>query len=307
MKSFNTLLFTLLLTAFIGQVQAQTPFDAIMMKQREFCVAAVYEHSWFDEYWEGTYLRTNETIATVKRDMVMPMLAFGIFDRLNFLVSAPYVSTASSEPNGGKFAGAKGFQDLGLALKGELINKQLGSGKLSLLATVSFSTPMTNYLSDYRPYSIGFGANEFGLRGILHYQLDNGFYVRGTVAHLWRGQTEAERDYYYNNGSFYTAWMDVPSAWNYQAVVGLWMLDNHFKVEGNYTGLTSTSGDDVRPYNAAQPTNKVNFGQVGLNAQYYFKAPKGLGVLAYFAQTISGRNVGKAAMFGAGLTYQFKI
>lgn len=166
---------------------------------------------------------------------------------------------------------------------------------------------MTNYLSDYRPYSIGFGANEFGLRGILHYQLDNGLYMRGTVAHLWRGQTEAERDYYYNNGSFYTAWMDVPSAWNYQAVVGLWMLDNKFKVEGNYTGLTSTSGDDIRAYNAAQPTNKVNFGQVGLNAQYYFKAPKGLGVLAYFAQTISGRNVGKAAMFGAGLTYQFKI
>lgn len=93
MKSFNTLLFTLLLMAVVGQVQAQTPFDAIMMKQREFCIAAVYEHNWFDEYWEGTYLRTNETIATVKRDMVMPMLAFGIFDRLTSwslpLMSAP--------------------------------------------------------------------------------------------------------------------------------------------------------------------------------------------------------------------------
>jgi hypothetical protein len=310
MKNRNTIFtffISFILCLGINISHAQTPFDAIMMNQRESCLAVIYEHSWFDEYWEGTYLRTNGTIETVKRDMVMPMIAIGVFDQLNLLVAAPYVKTESTEPNGGYFAGAKGFQDLSLALKGQIINKQLNSGTLSLLATVGFSTPMTNYLSDYRPYSIGFGANEFSFRGIAQYKMEKGFYVRGALAYLHRGQTEAERDYYYNNGSYYTAWMDVPSAWNYNAVAGVWLLNNSLKLEANYLGIKSTSGDDIRPYNAAQPTNKVSFDQVGISAQYYLNKPQGIGALSYFSHTINGRNTGKASMFGVGLTYQFKI
>ena len=239
--------------------------------------------------------------------MVTPMLAFGIFDRLNLLAGLPYVKTASTVPNGGKFAGAKGFQDLSLALKAEIIKQKTAGGELAFLTTVGFSTPVTNYLSDYRPYSIGFGANELSLRGILQYQFNNGIYARGSLAYLWRGQTEAERDYYYNNGSYYTAWMDVPSAWNFDVVAGVWLFDYSFKLEATYTGLKSTSGDDVRPYNAPQPTNKVDFDQLGIFGQYYFKKLKGLGVLAYVSQVINGRNTGKSTRFGAGLTYQFKL
>lgn len=308
MKNIHTIACLLIVCfSFLSAVQAQTPSDAIMMKHRETCLALIYEHSWFDEYWEGTYLRTNGTIETVKRNMVMPMIAIGVLDQLNLIVAAPYVQTESTEPNGGYFAGAKGFQDISLALKGEIINRQIGTGRLSFLTTAGFSTPMTNYLSDYRPYSIGNGTPEYSLRGILQYKLDMGFYARGAVAYLHRGQTEAERDYYYNNGSFYTAWMDVPNAWNLNAIAGIWMLQNTLKLEANYMGIISTSGDDIRPYNAAQPTNKVSFDQLGFSAQYYPKAAKGLGGLAYFSQTINGRNVGKSAQIGVGLTYQFKI
>ena len=295
------------LLGLIVGLSAQTPADAIMMKQREFCLAFVYEHASFDQYWEGTYLRSNGTIQTVKRNAMVPMVAIGVLDRLNLLVSAPYVQTKSTEPNGGFFAGAKGFQDLGLALKGQILEKQLGSGKLALLATAGFSTPMTNYLSDYRPYSIGFGANEYSGRAILQYKLDKGLYLRSSLAYLHRGQTKTERDYYYNNGSYYTPWMDVPSAWNFDAVAGYWLFNYRLKVEANYVGLKSTSGDDIRPYNAAQPTNKVSFDQLGLSAQYYPKSLNGLGGLLYFNQIINGRNLGKATIFGGGLTYQFKI
>ena len=47
---------------------AQTPTDAIMMNQRQSCIALVYEHSSFDEYWEGALLRKNGTIETVNRN-----------------------------------------------------------------------------------------------------------------------------------------------------------------------------------------------------------------------------------------------
>lgn len=291
-----------------GVCYAQTPSDALMMKQRETCIAIMYDHGSWDQYWEGTHLRSNETVATLTRQMVMPMVAIGIHDRLNLIVGTPFVKTESNEPNGGFFAGSQGFQDLVIALKGHVIQKQLGKGTLNFLATAGFSTPMTNYLSDYGPYALGFGATEWNLRGILEYRLDNGFYVRSSLAHLWRGVTEAERDYYYNNGSYYTSVMDVPNAWNYQVVAGMWFLDNTLKLETAYTSLQSTSGDDIRKYNAGQPTNNVQFGQVEASAQYYFTGKlSGFGLLTRYAQIIHGRNMGKFTTLGAGITYLFKI
>ncbi|NJM24547.1 MAG: hypothetical protein HC859_02460 [Bacteroidia bacterium] len=71
--------------------------------------------------------------------------------------------------------------------------------------------------------------------------------------------------------------------------------------------MNSTSGDDIRKYNAAQPTNKVDLGQLGFTTQYYFKGIKGLGVLAYYSQVISGRNTAKIQNIGGGVTYQFKL
>ncbi|MBK5279648.1 MAG: transporter [Bacteroidia bacterium] len=305
MKKFTFLLATLL---FVTEwLQAQTPLDAIMMKQRESCFALVYDEGKFDQYWEGKNLRTNATIATVNRQTVLPLMAIGVHNKVNLIVAVPYVKSFSSELNGGKFAGAKGFQDLNLALKGEIVNKQVGKGKLAALATIGYSTPITNYLSDYRPYSIGFGANEVSLRGIVQYKLAMGIYVRGAMAYLWRGQTQIERDYYYNNGSYYTTWMDVPNAWSYNGVVGIRTLKNSLLLEANISGLNSTSGDDIRKYNAAQPTNKVDSEQLGFQAQYYFNKVKGLGLLTYYYQVINGRNVGKVSGFGIGGTYVFKI
>lgn len=290
-----------------GLLLAQTPTDAVMMKQRESCLAVIYDQGSFDEYWEGTKLRTNATIATVKRTTVLPMIAIGIIDNLNLIVSTPYVRTKSDEPNGGKFQGAKGFQDLGLVLKYRFLNKEMEGGRLTLVGAVGYSTPMTNYLSDYLPYSLGFGAPEVSGRAIVQYEWKNGIYARGSFAYLWRGETEAERDYYYANGSYYTAWMDVPNAMNVQVVAGKWFFDHSFHVEALYNSTRCLTGDDIRAYNAAQPTNKVEVGQVGLNAQYFFLNIKGFGVLAYYSQFISGRNMGKFTNIGAGLTYQFKI
>jgi hypothetical protein len=303
----KTLLTIFFLSALAGVLRAQTPSDAVMMKQRESCFALIYDKGSWDHYWEGDYLRTNGNVGTLHRRTIMPMIAIGLHDKLNLIISAPHVKTESSEGNGGYLHGVSGMQDLGLTLKGELLKKEIWKGKLSLLAAGAFSTPMTNYLSDYMPYSLGFGANEWSLRGIVQYKLNMGVYVQGSVAHLWRGNTQIERDYYYNNGSYYTDLMDVPNAFSYQAAAGVWLLKNSLKVETNYFSSVCTSGDDVRKYNAGQPTNKVEIGQIGFSTQYYIKPIKGLGVLAYYTKIISGRNMGEFTNFGGGLTYQFKI
>jgi len=286
-------------------LHAQTPSDEILMKKYELCVAVAYEQGTWNEYWEGTSLRVNENIGTFTRATLVPMVAAGITDKLNILIATPYVKTKST---GGQLAGVQGFQDFSVALKYELMKKAVGKGNLTVLGTAAYATPMSNYLSDYLPYSIGLGTNEITLRGIVHYQLDKGIYVRAAGAFLWRGQTEVERDYYYNNGSYYTTFMDVPNAVNYNATLGTWLFDYALRLEASYLALKCVSGDDIRSYNMPQPTNKMEFEQFGFFAQYYFKKGiQGLGLLTYYSQVMDGRNMGKSATIGAGATYQFKV
>ncbi len=284
---------------------AQTTFDGIMMKKREICFAISFDQGNWDQYWEGTNLITNENIGKFTRSTYMPMIAYGITDKLNFLVSTPYVSTKS---NGGQLAGVKGFQDVNVALKYEVIKKDFGKHRVSALTVAQFGTPMSNYLSDYMPYSLGLGTQELTGRIIGQYEFNSVIYLRTSAAYLWRGQTEAERPYYYNNGSYYTTFMDVPNAVNYQATLGGWLLKHSLRLEATYNMLNCVAGDDIRRWNMPQPTNKMEVTQAGFFAQYYFKfiePIKGLSFTASYNQVLNGRNVGKATNAALGMTYQF--
>ncbi len=286
---------------------AQTPTDGLMMPKGNICFLLNYEYGQFDHYWEGETLRKNGTIAKVQRRTSLVMAAYGITNRLNAYVGLPFVSTNSTTPNGGKFAGTTGIQDLTLGLKYEAFRYQGEKGEWTAFGSVTFSTPVSNYLSDYQPYSLGIGAPQLAWRGLIEYEWNNGFYLRGNGGYIWKGYTEAERDYYYNDGSYFTSWMDVPSAWIYEAVVGKWFMDKSLRVELNYNSSISTSGDDIRAYNAPQPTNKVNMDCVGVFAQYFFKKPKGLGLVASYSRVIDGRNAPEMSSVNAGVTYQFGL
>ncbi|ADR23591.1 hypothetical protein MATR_25540 [Marivirga tractuosa] len=290
---------------FTSHLNAQTPSDALMMKSNQLCILLDYNYSSFDHYWEGELRRNNETIAMVKRNSIMPMVAVGILDDLNFYAGVPYIKTESTEPNGGKFAGTSGFQDLNIAIKYRWLNKQFEKGALAGLATVGFSTPITNYLADYMPYSIGSGAPELSYRVIVEYKNNNDWYFRGAGTYLWRGYAEAERAYYYNNGSYYTPWMDVPNAFSTEFVVGKWLFSNSLQVQVSYFGSKSLSGDDIRPYNPAQPTNRVNMDRIGIFSHYFFSNVTGLGIVAYHNRVVAGRNAAHMNTTGMGLTYYF--
>lgn len=299
----STLSAILLCTGFLI-THAQTPTDAIMMAKGDLCIGLFYEHGTWDEYWEGDRLITNGNVGTLTRTSLSAGIALGLFNRVNLLVGLPYISTKS---DGGQLKGVSGLQDLSLGLKANLIEKELGPGTVYFLTTGEFSTPVSNYLSDYAPYSIGLHTNQAVLRGIFQYKLDIGPYVRGAVAHLWRGTSQIERDYYYNNGSYYTDVMDVPNAWNYQAVAGVWLLKNQLQIEGQYTVLNCVEGDDIRAWNAGQPTNKVEVAQVGGHIRYEFSKPFGLGAILGYSTILEGRNMGKFSTINAGIFYQFKV
>ena len=287
----------------IQYTHAQTPSDGLMMPKGEICIAVVYEDFKWDHYWEGSYLRTNGNIGTFDRKMLLPMIVGGITDDINVIVSLPYVKTSAT---GGQIAGIEGFQDFGLSVKARFVDKRMEKARVMLFSNLSFSAPASKYNSDYMPFSLGFGAKELGLRLIGQYELNKGPYVRASFAYLRRGVTDIERDYYYQDGSYYTSKMDVPDALNTQVALGSWFLHKRLRVEANLTLLNFTSGDDIRAYNSPQPTNKVEYSQVGGLAQYYIRDGGGLGFLAYYNHMYKGRNMGQFSGFGLGVTYQFK-
>lgn len=306
MKKPSLILFVLcLLPLFSSSLYAQSPSDALLMKKKQTCILMEYNFSSFDQYWEGDLKRKNNTIETVKRRTISPMIAIGILDELNFYVGIPFVKTFSLEPNGGKFNGVSGFQDLTLALKYKWLEKQLGPGKMMGLATLGFSTPITNYLPDYMPYSLGLGSPEFSYRAIFQYDFNKNYYLRGAGAYLWRGYAKAEREYYYNNGSYYTPWMDVPNAFTIEAVIGNWFFNKSLQVEVSYFSSKSLSGDDIRAYNAPQPTNNTDSDRIGVFAHYYFSKINGLGVIAYHNRVFNGLNAAKVNGTGIGINYFF--
>ncbi|MEY3649094.1 MAG: hypothetical protein RLZ13_1979 [Bacteroidota bacterium] len=301
-------LFLGLLVASLGFVRlsiAQTPLDGLMMPKGEICLAIVYENTTWDRYWEGSTIRVNQNIGTFTRQMGMPMLVGGITDKINVILTLPYVKT---EASAGQLTGVQGIQDLGLSVKALFLEKSIGKGKLTGFSNLSFSTPASNYLSDYMPFSLGFGANELGIRAIGKYELDKGPYLRASYSYLHRGVTEAERDFYYaGQDAYYTSKMDVPNAFLGQVTLGSWMFKKKLRVEASLTTIKSTSGDDIRVYSMPQPTNKVDFDRVEGFAQYYFNSNgRGFGLIASYQKAISGRNMGQFSGYGLGITYQFK-
>lgn len=273
------------------------------MPKGEVCVALVLEKSSWNRYWEGDFFRQNANIGTLKREMLMPMLAFGLTDRINLMASLPYIRT---EASAGTLVGQSGIQDLTIGAKIDWLRRPLGHGEFFLLTNAHYSQRAGNYLSDYMPFSIGLGAPEIGLRAITGYQLQNGIRMRLATAYLWRGQTEIERDFYYMDGAVYSAFMTVPDALNIHGAIAYWALENRLRFEATYTLLHCLSGDDIRSFNRPQPTNKMEQSQLGAWVQYQPKLSKGLGFITYFQQVIAGRNVGSSTTLGAGVTYQFK-
>ncbi len=283
-------------------VNAQTPTDAIMMTKGEMCIAAIYSHDSWDEYWEGTLLRTNGNIGTLTRQSISPMAIVGLNDRINFLVALPWMKTESS---GGYIKGVSGLQDMGFWLKGKPLDSKLGPGDLTIHGTAGFTFPISNYLEDYGPYSLGLGCTDLSLTGILQYKLDMGLYLRGQAGYHWRGNSKIERDYYYTTHSNYSDQVDMPDAITWDATLGIWLFDSSLKIEATYGGLNTQDGFDIRRQDAGFPSNQMINTGYGGGFQYYLPGLQGFSVIGAFHQVSTGRNVGKSMTYTGGIAYFF--
>jgi hypothetical protein len=264
------------------------------MPQKTTCLAFIATKSTWKNYWEGNLRRDNGNIGVFNSNEFMVMGAIGISPKLNLIAALPYISNYSSQ---GTLKGQKGIQDISIWAKYRLL--ELGNN-FNAHSVIGASSPLTNYVPDFLPFSIGLKSRNFSARLILNFKTNNGLYLNLSGAYIGRSKIRLDRDSYQINGKvIYSDIMAVPNATDVLFKLGY--LKNGIQAEGFLDQFACNSGDNIRRNDMPSPSNNAAFRNIGL----YFKyQPKNLGFNLRAARTIAGRNMGQSTILSGGLLYQ---
>ena len=302
MKKNTGLFFACIL--FSALLHAQTASDVVMMQPGEICTDIMYDHNSWDHYWEGDFLRDNGNIGTLSTQVISAGFILGVIKHVDVLIAVPYVIT---HPDGGTVAGSHGIQDGALMIKYDALEKKLGPGKISFLATAGISTPLTNYFPE-EPFAIGPGCTEGSLRGVLQYSFTMGAYAKMHGAYHLRSSTFVDQTYYYTTQAFNTNEVDMPNAFDYAFAAGYVTKNKQFKAEAVFGIFHTLGGFNIRKQDGGFPSNDMEETRIGVNADYFPSfLPKGFAVHAQTNYTLRGLNVGKSLEIGGAVSYQFRV
>lgn len=293
MKKIVVLL--LCLVGFV-ELKAQMPHDAIYMNKKLACGALIYGNSSWTNYWENGLKRDNPNIGRLTTQSATAMIAYGITRDFNVMAMIPYVKTDASQ---GNLMGQEGLQDASVFVK----TKTKAYYGITAHVVVGFSVPVTNYVPDFMPMSIGLGAKTLVVRGILSYALPKHLYVNSSIAYQARSQVKADRDAYLAGSKLYqTNQVAVPDAFDAALRLGYLKKDNQLEVFAEH--FSCTKGDDIRRNDMPFLTNDMTMTTVGMYGKYQ---PKSIGVNARVAYVVDGQNVGQSTTVSIGLLYLFKV
>jgi hypothetical protein len=272
-----------------------------MMEKNAFCVGPMYSYSSWKNYWEGTLKRENLNIGKVSTQMFGLMGNYGITRKLNALFSVPYVKTKASA---GTLHGMKGVQDLSLFLKWRPIQKKMGYGRLSLFGIAGVSFPLTNYVADFLPLSIGLHSKTALARVMVDYERNN-LFVTGSATYVFRDNVEIDRTAYYTTEMHYTNEVEMPNGANYNFRAGF--RNQRLIAEAVVNNWTTLGGFDITRNNMPFPSNKMNATTVGINLKYVFPFLPQLSIVAGGNTTVAGRNMGQATNVYGSFFYVFNL
>ncbi len=287
----------LCLIGMMGQQSlAQMPHDGIYMSKKIACGALIYGNSSWTEYWENQLFRENQNIGRLTTESVTAMMAYGITKKLNVIAVVPYVRTNASK---GNLLGQKGFQDASIWIKA----KGYSSHGLTLHGVLGASMPMSNYVPDFMPMSIGIGSKALVARGILTYDLPKNLYLNSSIAYQMRSRVDADRDAYLAGDKLlYTREVAVPDAFDAAIRFGYLKKDNQLEVFAEH--FSCVGGDHIRRNDMPFMTNDMTMTSVGVYGKYQ---PKQLGINGRVSYVVDGQNVGQSLSVSVGLLYIIKL
>jgi hypothetical protein len=276
---------------------AQTDIDAIMMGKKQLCIGPMFSSSSWKNYWEGTFKRDNANLGTVSTQAFSLMGAYGVSGKLNLLFGAPYIKTKASA---GTLQGMQGIQDLSLFVKWMPIEKELGPGTFSLYGIGGLSVPLTNYVADFLPLSIGLRSRTASARLMLDYQIDSWF-ATASGTYIVRDNIKIDRNSYYTTQLHITNEVQMPNAGNLNIRAGY--RSSKLIAEAVYNQWRTFGGFDITKNNMPFPSNRMNAGTAGVNFKYVATSNHSLSIIGGGNTTVAGRNVGQATTFYGGLFY----
>ena len=297
MKKIKMAILIAVITCYAWIAAAQTEIDGLMMEKNALCIGPMYGYSSWTNYWEGTLKRDNENLGKVSTSMYSIMGNYGITNKLNFLFGAPYIKTKASA---GQLKGMKGLQDLSLWIKWKAFSEKMGQGRLSLFAIGGYSFPLTDYVADFLPMSIGLQSENISLRGMADYQRGAWF---GTVSgtYVRRSNIEIDRTSYYTTEMHYTNEVEMPDAASFNVRAGY--RNKGLIAEAVFDVWKTLGGFDITRNNMPFPSNEMNATRVGFNFKYDMPFHPQLSLTGNAFTTISGRNMGQSTGFNAGIFY----
>jgi len=282
-------------------VNAQTDMDAIMMEKNAFCVGPMYSYSSWKNYWEGTLKRDNENLGTVSTQMIGMMGNYGISRKLNALFSVPYVKTKASA---GTLHGMDGLQDLSLFLKWHALEKKLGDGKLSLFGIAGASFPLSDYVADFLPLSIGLQTKTGSARVMADYLWGN-LFATGSATYVLRSNIDIDRTSYYTTEQHITNEVKMPDAMNYNFRAGF--RNHRWIAEAVLNYWNTLGGFDITRNNMPFPSNEMDATTAGVNLKYVLPSLPQLSIVAGGMYTVAGRNMGQATTVYGSFFYVFDL
>jgi hypothetical protein len=298
MTSIKSYCFTVVfMLLFSNYIKAQTDVDAIMIPHNNFCVGAMYSNSSWKEYWEGSFKRDNLNLGRVTTQMYSVMGNYGISNKLNVLFNVPYVTTHAS---GGTLKGMKSLQDLSLSIKWKAFQNELGKGNISLFAIGGLALPLTDYVADFLPMSVGMHSKNLSLRGMADYQI-NSFFVTASAIYIRRSNITIDRTAYYTNEMHYTNEVKMPDMAGFNVRAGL--RSRQWIAEVVIDKSKTLGGFDIRKNDMPFPSNEMNSTRAGINFKYTSHYLRGLELTGGSNYVISGRNVGQSFMLNGGAFY----
>ena len=279
-------------------VIAQTDIDAIMMGKNRFCVGPMYSYSSWKNYWEGSLKRDNQNIGTISTQMFGLMGNYGITSKLNVLFGVPYVKTKASA---GTMHSMKGIQDLSLFVKWLPVEKEMLGGVFSLYGIAGVSFPLTNYVADYLPLSIGLHSKTASARLMADYQTGS-FFVTGSATYVLRDNIKIDRNSYYTTELHLTNEIQMPDGANFNFRTGF--RNERLIAEAVVNNWTTLGGFDITRNNMPFPSNKMNATTIGVNFKYVVLPTKHeVSLVAGGNTTVAGRNMGQSTTFYGSVFY----
>ena len=271
-----------------GYVYGQTDIDAIMMEKNAFCVGPMYSYSSWKNYWEGTLKRDNQNLGRVSTQAYSVMGNYGLTRKVNLLFSLPYVRTKASA---GTLHGLNGMQDLSLFGKWKAYSKKKGSGILSVFGIAGVSFPVSDYVADFLPLSIGLRSKTASLRVMGDYVAGK-LFMTGSATYVLRSNIEIDRSAYYTTGPHLTNKVAMPDAMNFNFRAGY----RSFRLiaEAVVNNWTTLGGFDITRNNMPFPSNRMNATTAGVNMKYVIPSLPQLAIVAGANTTLAGRNMGQS-------------